>query len=64
VTIESIKKLFILSLLYENFLKNPPNINCKQAPNNKRTIPAYASGQPLFGDADDFYMEFAEAYTA
>ena len=35
VTIESIKKLFILSLLYENFLKNPPNINCKQAPNNK-----------------------------
>jgi thioredoxin-like negative regulator of GroEL len=27
------------------------------------SIPAYASGQPLWGDLDDFYMEFAEAYT-
>ena len=31
--------------------------------NDKRDIPAYASGQPLYGDSDDFYMEFAEAYT-
>jgi len=32
-------------------------------PNEKRDIPAYASGQPLWGDLDDFYMEFAEAYS-
>ena len=31
--------------------------------NGTRAIPAYAAGQPLYGDADDFYMEFAEAYT-
>jgi hypothetical protein len=37
----------------------------KQAPStSKRTIPPYASGQPLFGDSDDFYMEFSEAYSA
>lgn len=34
-----------------------------QANDGKRAVPAYASGQPLWGDADDFYMEFAEAYT-
>jgi len=28
-----------------------------------RAVPAYAAGQPLYGDSDDFYMEFAEAYT-
>lgn len=28
----------------------------------KKEIPAYASGQPLWGDSDDFYLEFAEAY--
>ena len=31
--------------------------------NGTRSVPAYAAGQPLYGDADDFYMEFAEAYT-
>ena len=31
--------------------------------NGTRAVPAYAAGQPLYGDADDFYMEFAEAYT-
>lgn len=31
--------------------------------NGKRDVPAYASGQPLWGNSDDFYMEFAEAYT-
>ena len=31
--------------------------------NGKKENPAYASGQPLWGDSDDFYMEFAEAYT-
>lgn len=35
----------------------------KPANNEKRNIPAYASGQPLWGDSDDFYMEFSEAYT-
>ena len=30
---------------------------------SKKDIPAYASGQPLWGDSDDFYLEFAEAYT-
>jgi hypothetical protein len=34
-----------------------------QANNGKKEVPAYASGQPLWGDSDDFYMEFAEAYT-
>jgi thioredoxin-like negative regulator of GroEL len=29
----------------------------------KREIPSYASGQPLYGETDDFYMEFSEAYT-
>ena len=31
--------------------------------NGTRAVPAYAAGQPLYGDADDFYMVFAEAYT-
>jgi thioredoxin-like negative regulator of GroEL len=34
-----------------------------QTNNGKKEVPAYASGQPLWGDSDDFYMEFAEAYT-
>ncbi len=29
----------------------------------KRNVPSYAAGQPLWGDSDDFYLEFAEAYT-
>ena len=37
----------------------------KEAPKqpDKKNIPAYASGQPLWGESDDFYMEFSEAYT-
>ena len=30
---------------------------------SKKDIPPYSSGQPLYGESDDFYMEFAEAYT-
>lgn len=44
--------------------KQPQNVaNQQQQTNTKRSIPAYASGQPLWGDSDDFYLEFAEAYT-
>jgi len=45
--------------------KQNANANKNQQPNQnvKRSIPAYASGQPLWGDTDDFYLEFAEAYT-
>ena len=38
--------------------KEVKNVNAKD-----KKIPPYASGQPLYGELDDFYMEFAEAYT-
>jgi len=44
--------------LKEKFTKE---MNKKQF-KNKKDIPAYASGHPLFGESDDFYMEFSEAY--
>jgi len=40
--------------------------NKQKVQGGKRTAtdnPPYASGQPLWGDSDEFYMEFAEAYT-
>jgi len=43
--------------------QNQQPANQQANANTKRSIPAYASGQPLWGDSDDFYLEFAEAYT-
>lgn len=39
------------------------NLQATQSGGGQRSVPAYAAGQPLYGDSDDFYMEFAEAYT-
>ena len=43
----------------EKFSKETP----KQVNDGNRKIPAYASGKPLWGDLDDFYLEFSEAYS-
>jgi thioredoxin-like negative regulator of GroEL len=34
----------------------------KESKNNNREIPAYTVGVPLYGDEDEFYLEFNEAY--
>lgn len=42
----------------EKFVKD----NKENKSNNKRHIPEYATGFPLYGDDDEFYLEFDEAY--
>ena len=38
------------------------NAHAKQDPRHSRGIPAFTIGYPLFGDEDDMYKEFEEAY--
>jgi thioredoxin-like negative regulator of GroEL len=55
-------KRFILEVC--NKIQSKEKFTNKEVKNTKdKKIPPYASGQPLYGDSDDFYMEFAEAYT-